>query len=150
LTSDGAALTRLYMNTESVDLADWRRDDEAAPFPEARRQLAAYFAGDLREFDLPLSAGGTPFQRQVWDALMKIPYGETVSYGELARGLGNPGAARAVGLANGNNPIGIIVPCHRVIGANGKLVGYAGGMPNKQALLALEAGARGDATGSLF
>jgi len=106
----------------------------------AAEQLEAYFAGELTEFDLPLALHGNPFERRVWAALLEIPYGETTSYGELARRIGAPTAARAVGLANSRNPVGIIVPCHRVIGANGKLTGYAGGLDMKRALLDLESG----------
>jgi methylated-DNA-[protein]-cysteine S-methyltransferase len=109
---------------------------------EPVKQLNAYFAGKLRTFDLPLAPQGTPFQSTVWRALCDIPYGETTSYGELAKRIGNPKAVRAVGLANGSNPISIIIPCHRVIGSNGSLVGYGGGLPIKQALLALERGQR--------
>jgi methylated-DNA-[protein]-cysteine S-methyltransferase len=109
---------------------------------ESLRQLSAYFAGKLRDFDLPVAPEGTPFQRQVWNQLQRIPYGETISYGELARRIGNPKAVRAVGLANGANPISIVIPCHRVIGSNGSLVGYGGGLPIKQALLSLERGQR--------
>jgi methylated-DNA-[protein]-cysteine S-methyltransferase len=104
----------------------------------AVEQLKAYFAGDLRKFDLPLHMQGTPFQLAVWRALQDIPYGETTSYGEMARRVGNPKGSRAVGLANGSNPIAIVVPCHRVIGSNGKLTGYGGGLNNKETLLALE------------
>ena len=107
---------------------------------DAVRQLTAYFAGKLRDFDIPVAPAGTPFQRSVWDELQRIPYGETISYGELARRLDNPKAVRAVGLANGSNPISVIIPCHRVIGSNGSLVGYGGGLPIKQALLSLERG----------
>ncbi|MGW4159754.1 methylated-DNA--[protein]-cysteine S-methyltransferase [Streptomyces sp. NPDC004788] len=115
------------------------------PFTEAVRQLDAYFAGELTEFDLPLKLVGTPFQLRVWEQLRLIPYGETRTYGELAEALGNPGASRAVGLANGKNPLTIIVPCHRVIGAGGNLTGYGGGLDRKKRLLAFEAGARDDA-----
>jgi methylated-DNA-[protein]-cysteine S-methyltransferase len=107
---------------------------------EPARQLTAYFAGRLRTFDLPLAPQGTTFQTAVWAALQRIPYGETISYGELARRLGHAKAVRAVGLANGANPIAIVIPCHRVIGSNGSLVGYGGGLPVKQALIALERG----------
>jgi methylated-DNA-[protein]-cysteine S-methyltransferase len=100
--------------------------------------LNAYFAGELRDFDLPLDLQGTPFQLGVWRALRDIPYGVTISYGELARRIGTPKGSRAVGLANGANPIAIVVPCHRVIGSNGKLTGYGGGLGNKETLLALE------------
>lgn len=106
---------------------------------KARKQLEEYFGGRRRDFDIPLSATGTAFQQQVWAALRAIPYGGTTSYGEIARGLGLPaGASRAVGAANGANPIAIVVPCHRVIGSNGSLTGYAGGLHRKQLLLALE------------
>ena len=108
------------------------------PLQNAVNQLKAYFAGDLREFKLPLKLAGTPFQLAVWKALQDIPYGQTMSYGELARRVGTPNGSRAVGLANGSNPIAIVVPCHRVIGSNGKLTGYGGGLDNKQTLLALE------------
>ena len=107
-----------------------------------RTQLAEYFAGTRHEFDLPLDPRGTDFQRKVWRRLLQIPYGETTSYGALARELGDPGASRAVGLANGSNPIPIVIPCHRVIGANGALTGFGGGLPIKQALLELEARSR--------
>jgi methylated-DNA-[protein]-cysteine S-methyltransferase len=106
---------------------------------EAARQLKAYFAGTLWRFDLPLSPAGTPFQLRVWNELVGIPYGETCSYGQLADRIGSPTAVRAVGAANGANPIAIVVPCHRVIGSNGKLTGYGGGLPLKQVLLELEA-----------
>jgi methylated-DNA-[protein]-cysteine S-methyltransferase len=114
----------------------WRED--ARPLEPAIRQLRAYFAGELEVFELPLAPLGTPFQQNVWRRLSDIPYGETISYGELARRIGNPKASRAVGLANGSNPIPIIIPCHRVIGSNGKLTGYGGGLPIKEKLLALE------------
>jgi methylated-DNA-[protein]-cysteine S-methyltransferase len=107
---------------------------------EPARQLAAYFQRRLRMFDLAVAPQGTAFQRAVWTELRRIPYGETVTYGEIARRLGNEKAVRAVGLANGSNPISIIIPCHRVIGSNGSLVGYGGGLATKQALLALERG----------
>ena len=122
------------------------RHDHMAPpddgaFAALAEQLDAYFAGELTRFDLPLNAHGTPFERRVWDALVEIPYGETVSYGELARELAlSPRGARAVGRANARNPIAIVVPCHRVIGADGSLTGYAGGLENKRALLDLERG----------
>ncbi|MFF8473832.1 methylated-DNA--[protein]-cysteine S-methyltransferase [Streptomyces sp. NPDC015414] len=115
-------------------------DPDDSPFAEAREQLSAYFAGELKEFTLELRLSGTPFQRGVWDRLTRIPYGETRSYGELATELGNPRASRAVGLANGRNPIGIIVPCHRVIGAAGDLTGYGGGLDRKRRLLDFERG----------
>jgi methylated-DNA-[protein]-cysteine S-methyltransferase len=109
-----------------------------APFREAVRQLRAYFEGRLRRFDLPLEPRGTPFQQRVWGELRKIPYGRTVSYGELAARIGRPTACRAVGAANGRNPLPILVPCHRVVGARGELTGFGGGLPLKAALLRLE------------
>jgi methylated-DNA-[protein]-cysteine S-methyltransferase len=118
--------------------ADWVHDDEAAPFAKVKHQLAAYFAGQLQQFDLPLQLQGTAFQQRVWEELNRIPYGSTISYGELARRVGNPNASRAVGLANGRNPVSLIVPCHRVIGANSKLTGYGGGLSRKEALLTFE------------
>jgi len=111
---------------------------DSVAFAEAVRQLRAYFGGELEQFDLPLAPEGTPFQMRVWRKISEIPYGETISYGELARRIGNPKASRAVGLANGANPIPIVVPCHRVIGSDGKLTGYGGGLPIKEKLLALE------------
>jgi methylated-DNA-[protein]-cysteine S-methyltransferase len=118
--------------------SSWVRDDHAlAPL---RRQLEEYFAGERREFELDLAPSGSPFQLSVWRELQAIPYGETASYGEIAAAVGQPGAARAVGGANNRNPIAIVVPCHRVIGANGTLTGYGGGLPRKQRLLALETG----------
>ncbi|WP_431041514.1 methylated-DNA--[protein]-cysteine S-methyltransferase [Streptomyces sp. P1-3] len=120
------------------------------PFTAATRQLAAYFAGELTDFDLPLELSGTPFQTRVWQELRTIPYGETVSYGTLADRLGQPTAARAVGLANGRNPIGIIVPCHRVVGADGSLTGYGGGIDRKRELLAFETRTVSAAQGELF
>ena len=116
---------------------DWR--DGAHPVLDATaQQLAAYFAGTRRTFDLPFAARGTPFQQQVWDALTRIPYGRTASYVELARMVGKPSASRAVGAANGRNPLSIVVPCHRVIGAGGALTGFGGGLPTKAFLLTLE------------
>ncbi len=108
------------------------------PFAEVIRQLQAYFNGELKEFDLPLAMEGTEFQLRVWNALRTIPYGETISYAQLAERIGNPKAVRAVGLANGSNPIPIIVPCHRVIGSDGSLTGFGGGLSTKKMLLELE------------
>ena len=127
---------RMVDQTYEPSRDGWEPDDEA--FPEAVAQLEAYFAGERTEFKLELDLVGTTFQRRVWEALLTIPYGETRSYGEIARQIGSPGSFRAVGLANGHNPIGIIVPCHRVIGSNGSLTGYGGGLDRKRALLALE------------
>jgi methylated-DNA-[protein]-cysteine S-methyltransferase len=118
----------------------WERDETA--FSDAVEQLEEYFAGERREFDLDLDPVGTKFQRRVWEALLTIPYGETRSYGQIAEQVDSRGAFRAVGLANGRNPIGIIVPCHRVIGANGGLTGYGGGLERKRALLELERSSR--------
>ncbi|MCW3049773.1 MAG: ogt [Solirubrobacterales bacterium] len=135
LTGGDAGLTRVLL--DGPDPApEWVRDD--ARFTEAARQLGEYFAGARTAFDLPLRAAGTAFEQRVWDELRRIPYGETTSYGALARRLGHPGAARAVGRANGRNQLAIVVPCHRVIGASGALTGYAGGLERKRALLALE------------
>jgi methylated-DNA-[protein]-cysteine S-methyltransferase len=114
----------------------WKED--RAPLSGTIQQLQAYFGGELESFDLQLAPEGTPFQLGVWRRLCDIPYGETISYGELADRIGNPKASRAVGLANGSNPIPIVIPCHRVIGSNGKLTGYGGGLPIKEKLLALE------------
>ncbi|MGX1914973.1 methylated-DNA--[protein]-cysteine S-methyltransferase [Streptomyces phaeochromogenes] len=122
-------------------------EPDDTPFAETIDELRAYFAGELKEFTVELHLDGTPFQRSVWERLRKIPYGETRSYGELADALGNPNASRAVGLANGKNPLGIIVPCHRVVGANGGLTGYGGGLERKRQLLDFE---RGEADTALF
>ena len=135
--SDGESLTSLEFPGRGPSPSGATRDD--GPFREVRAQLDAYFAGERRAFDLPLAADGTPFQRDVWAALVAIPYGATTSYGELARAIGRPAAVRAVGAANGANPIAIVVPCHRVIGKDGTLTGYGGGLPRKRLLLALEA-----------
>jgi len=112
--------------------------ESARTFHETIRQLRAYFARELREFELPLAPQGTPFQLSVWNRLREIPYGETISYGELAKRVGNAKASRAVGMANGRNPLPIVVPCHRVIGSSGKLTGFGGGLPTKELLLNLE------------
>jgi methylated-DNA-[protein]-cysteine S-methyltransferase len=134
----GSTLTHLRMvdQTHEPNRADWVRDDRI--LPDVVDQLEAYFAGALTEFDLALELGGSAFQRRVWNALRTIPYGETRSYGHIANQIGASGAARAVGLANGRNPICIIVPCHRVIGAAGSLTGYGGGLDRKRTLLQLE------------
>ncbi len=127
---------RMVDQTYEPSREGWMADDSA--FADAVAQLEAYFAGDLIEFELDLELMGTDFQRRVWAALLTIPYGETRSYGEIASQIGSPGGSRAVGLANGHNPIGIIVPCHRVIGANGSLTGYGGGIHRKKSLLEME------------
>lgn len=140
LVGDGTALTRLSLH----GAADLKAEAEpvewsAEPLADAISQLDAYFAGALTRFDLPLAPVGSPFQQEVWSALQDIPYGTTATYSEIAAQLGRPGAARAVGLANARNPIAIIIPCHRVIGADGRLTGYGGGLDRKQQLLELEA-----------
>jgi methylated-DNA-[protein]-cysteine S-methyltransferase len=139
IAGDGEAVSNLRMTDQTYappDQLEWREDPRA--FAEVVAQLGAYFAGERTAFDVPLDLRGTDFQQLVWRALLEIPYGETRTYGELARTIGRPNAARAVGLANGHNPVGIIVPCHRVIGADGSLTGYGGGLERKRALLALE------------
>lgn len=139
ITGDGEVITGLHMEDQATGPAPgehWHRDDQC--FHEAREQLLAYFKGNLHRFDLPLASAGTDFQKTVWRALQEISYGATQTYGQLAASIGNRNASRAVGLANGRNPIGIIVPCHRVIGADGSLTGYAGGVERKQWLLAHE------------
>jgi methylated-DNA-[protein]-cysteine S-methyltransferase len=139
LAANAQGLTRVHFQAGRRPLRpkpEWRRD--AAPFAAALLQLQEYFSRTRRTFELPLAAPGTPFQLAVWEALRAIPFGETVSYGELARRVGRSGSARAVGLANGANPLPIIVPCHRVIGADGSLTGFGGGLDIKRALLSLE------------
>ena len=141
LLGDGEVLHGLHMQAGRHPLRiqpRWQRDDSA--FADVRRQLEEHFSGERTSFDIAMHLEGSAFQRTVWHALTQIPYGETISYGELARRIGRPDLARAVGTANGQNPIAVIVPCHRVIGANGKLVGYGGGLENKRLLLDLEAG----------
>jgi methylated-DNA-[protein]-cysteine S-methyltransferase len=138
LTSDGSALTGVYMEPQELSIEGWAEDAALAPLAAAARQLSEYFAGNRRDFDLPMRLEGTAFQRRVWRELVEIPYGKTWSYGELARRIGNPNASRAVGLANGRNPLSIVVPCHRVIGADGSLTGYGGGIERKRWLLAHE------------
>ncbi|MFE4639264.1 methylated-DNA--[protein]-cysteine S-methyltransferase [Streptomyces sp. NPDC056773] len=145
LVADGGVLCGLYMTGQRHRPAEESFGERVAageaPFPEVVRQLTAYFAGELTTFDLPVRLEGTEFQRSVWEQLVRIPYGQTWSYGELAAKLGKPNASRAVGLANGKNPVGIIVPCHRVIGASGSMTGYGGGIDRKVRLLAFESGA---------
>ena len=137
LVSDGAALTSATFAPARLGLpADTTEADGV--IDAAMAQLAAYFAGDPVAFDIPVRAGGTPFQERVWAALREIPHGQTLSYGALADRLGVPGGAQAVGAANGQNPVAVVVPCHRVVGADGALVGYAGGLERKRALLDLE------------
>jgi methylated-DNA-[protein]-cysteine S-methyltransferase len=138
LTGDDHVLTDLHLPSRHGPTTGLTRDDERFA-PEAR-QLEEYFAGTRTSFEIPLRLEGGVFEKRVWDELLRIPYGTTDSYGALARRLGDPGAARAVGTANGRNPIAIVVPCHRVIGADGALVGYGGGLECKRSLLDLEAG----------
>ena len=145
LVADGEALCGAYFvgqkHFREID-GDWRRDPRAAPLAQARRELDEYFAGKRTEFDVPLAAEGTPFQRTVWKAIAGVGFGQTISYAELARRAGRPGGARAAGAATGRNPIGVIVPCHRIVGADGSLTSYAGGIDKKIALLELEGRAR--------
>jgi methylated-DNA-[protein]-cysteine S-methyltransferase len=139
LAGDANALRRVSFESRKRSAPprpDWKLDK--APFAEVIRQLQAYFRGELKEFELPLAMEGTEFQLRVWEALRAIPYGETISYAQLAGRIGNPKAVRAVGLANGSNPIPIIVPCHRVIGSDGSLTGFGGGLATKRKLLELE------------
>lgn len=139
LAGDSAGLRQLDFVTEVPAPADhWQLRPQ--PFSGLRQQLDHYFAGQRRSFDWPLAPAGTAFQQQVWQALLAIPYGQTRSYGQQAAAIGRPRAVRAVGAANGANPIAILIPCHRVIGSNGQLTGYVGGLPLKAALLALEQG----------
>lgn len=141
LFSDGEHLTGLYMGKPSkmpAFGADWVEDATVAPLPQASAQLREYFSGRREKFDLPLKFHGTEFQQRVWKALTEIPFGQTWSYAQLARYVKNPTGYRAVGLANGKNPIAVIVPCHRVIGADGSLTGFGGGLPRKEWLLTHE------------
>ena len=147
LVADGGALAGLYMTDHRHQPGPAAfgtpGDPAGAPFAAAAAQLDSYFAGDTAGFDLELEPAGTPFQRMVWTALRAIPYGQTVTYGQLAAAIGAPGSSRAVGLANGKNPVSIVVPCHRVIGSDGSLTGYGGGLPRKRFLLDLERGGTG-------
>lgn len=137
LSSNGAALTRLDFENPRYAAPAYPRGVDRV-LESAQRELDAYFLGKLRVFETPVAPDGTPFQQQVWAALLKIPYGLTSSYAQQAAAIGSPKAMRAVGLANGRNPIAVIIPCHRVIGANGSLTGYGGGMERKRFLLDLE------------
>jgi methylated-DNA-[protein]-cysteine S-methyltransferase len=139
LVADEAGLREIrFVNGRHLTAPEPSWKEDRAPLSKTIQQLQTYFAGELESFDLQLAPEGTPFQLEVWRRLCDIPYGETISYGELAGRIGNPKASRAVGLANGSNPIPIVIPCHRVIGSNGKLTGYGGGLPIKEKLLALE------------
>ncbi len=140
-TAAGEALTGLYFEGQRHAppvRKDWKEDPHGAPFAECARQLAGYLAGERQGFDLPIAPEGTAFQQRVWREIARIPYGETIAYGELARRAGAPGSARAAGAATGRNPLSIVVPCHRVVGSAGSLTGYAGGIERKARLLALE------------
>lgn len=138
LVAEEGALAGLYLHEQRHLPSAGFGDVDDAVLPAVREQLAAYFARELDRFDVPLATAGTPFQRQVWSALRAVPYGSTCTYGELAAAVGRPTAVRAVGAANGRNPVCIIVPCHRVVGADGSLTGYAGGLERKRQLLDLE------------
>ena len=139
VSADGVSLSRLWL-PPAVDPDGGVRADDLPVFAAARVQMAEYFAGTRTTFELPLDPGGTAFQQRVWTALRGIPYGRTKSYGQIASEIGSPKAARAVGAANHDNPLAIVVPCHRVVGAKGALVGFAGGLEQKRVLLDLEAG----------
>ncbi|NDU75287.1 methylated-DNA--[protein]-cysteine S-methyltransferase [Actinomadura sp. DSM 109109] len=142
LVATDGALSGLYMDMQRhrppEETFGAPGDPQDEPFATAADQLSAYFAGELTQFTLPLRLHGTPFQKRVWTALQDIPYGETVTYGELAAEIGSPSASRAVGLANGRNPVGVVVPCHRVVGSTGSLTGYGGGLDRKRYLLDFE------------
>lgn len=148
LAGDGEALTALYLPDHAgSSMPEMVGRDDPGPFATVVAELEAWFAGERTCFEVPLAPAGTPFQQEVWGALRAIPYGQTRGYGELAASVGRPGAARAVGLANGRNPISVIVPCHRVIGVSGALTGYGGGVERKRWLLDHE---RSVLSGSLF
>jgi methylated-DNA-[protein]-cysteine S-methyltransferase len=143
LVADEEGLSGIYFDGQKylpqVD-PDWRRDARHAPLHQAKRELAEYFGGERKRFESALAPEGTPFQRSVWKAISAVGFGKTITYSELALHAGFPGSARAAGAATGRNPISIIVPCHRIVGSNGSLTGYAGGLDRKRALLALESG----------
>lgn len=141
LVASEDGLSRVYFDQQKYFPqinAEWRQDAGNVFLRQARRELAEYFDGKRKRFEIALAPEGTKFQRAVWQAIYKVGYGKTITYGELARSAGNPGSARAAGAATGRNPISIIVPCHRIVGSNGSLTGYAGGLDRKRALLALE------------
>lgn len=141
LVADDKALTAVCFVGQKYAprvAADWKRDGAHALLRQAKRELAEYFAGRRTRFSVRLAPHGTPFQRSVWKAIAGVGFGKTIAYAELARRAGRPGSARAAGAATGRNPIGVIVPCHRIVGSNGSLTGYAGGLAKKRALLALE------------
>ena len=144
LVASEKGVSGIYFNRQKYfpePKKDWKRDERHAVLKQAKRELLEYFAGKRKRFEVPLAPDGTPFQRSVWKAISKVGFGKTLTYGELAAKAGRPGSARAAGAATGRNPIGIIVPCHRIMGANGSLTGYAGGLRKKRALLALEGAA---------
>lgn len=143
LVAGGDGLAGVYFDGQKYHPGldpGWRRDAGHAPLAQAKRELAEYFAGERRRFETPLAAEGTPFQQSVWRAISGVAFGDTITYDALARSAGCPGSARAAGAATGRNPLTILVPCHRIVGANGSLTGYAGGLARKRALLALESG----------
>ncbi len=141
LVADHHALTGVYFAGQKyhprID-KDWKRADTHAPISQAKRELSEYFDGQRKRFTVKIAPQGTPFQRAIWKAIAGVPFGHTIAYGQLAARAGYPGSARAAGAATGRNPLGIIVPCHRIVGSNGSLTGYAGGLTKKRALLALE------------
>ena len=145
LVANGEGLSGVYFDGQKylpqVE-QDWRRDARHALLRQAKQELSEYFGGGRKRFETALAPEGTPFQQAVWKAISTVGFGETITYGELARHAGFPGSARAAGAATGRNPISIIVPCHRIVGSNGSLTGYAGGLERKRALLALESGIR--------
>jgi len=143
LVATEEGISGVYFNRQKYFPAKdrrWQRAPDHAPLKQARRELAEYFAGKRRRFEVALDPEGTPYQRSVWKAISRVGFGKTMTYGMLAAKAGRPGSARAAGAATGRNPIGIIVPCHRIMGADGSLTGYAGGLARKRALLALEGG----------
>ena len=143
LVAEGEGLSGVYFDGQKYHRQvepEWRRDARHAPLEQAKRELAEYFGGERKHFETALTPEGTAFQRSVWKAISTVGFGETITYGELARRAGCPGSVRAAGAATGRNPHTIIVPCHRIVGSNGSLTGYAGGLERKRALLALESG----------
>jgi methylated-DNA-[protein]-cysteine S-methyltransferase len=143
LVADGEGISGVYFDGQKYlprVAQEWRRDARHTPLRQAKRELAEYFGGERERFETELAPEGTPFQRSVWKAISTVGFGKTITYSELARRAGFPGSARAAGAATGRNPLSIIVPCHRIVGSNGSLTGYAGGLDRKRALLALESG----------
>ena len=142
LVASGEGLSGVYFDHQKYlpQVEGWRRDARHAPLRQAKQELSEYFGGERKRFETALAPEGTSFQRSVWKAISSVGFGDTITYAELARRAGFPGSARATGAATGRNPIGIIVPCHRIVGSNGSLTGYAGGLDRKRALLALESG----------